>query len=229
MIIYILIINLLLTIIFQRSYAAEDVATYCFEPDVTLESVKQSIGFILLETDNVSQRMEDHCLDVVIGEKRKVILDKYLSKRYKLVSETTKDLPACHIELKTITQKKLNTNDFKLGTKSNLIVNESSTNAVTTSEMLLGAGFAGKLATGEQSLQVECRPVGVDAFNLIFYFEEKNKAQVSTSVKLNKFEVMNLASIKKILDEKNKTLGIPQTAIINSQGTEEIHYELKVY
>lgn len=215
--------------ILQTSFAAEDVASYCFEPEVSLDSVKHSIGFILLEKDTVSLRKDDNCMDVVIGEKRKIILDKYLSKRYKVRNDGPKDLPECHIELKTITKKKLNSNDFKLGPKSNLIVNESSTNAVTTSEILLGAGFSGKLVTGEQSLQIECNPIGTEAFNLLFYFEEKNKAQVSTSVKLNKNEVMNLASVKKILDEKNKTLGIPQTAITKAEGTEETNYELKVY
>jgi len=227
--IYSQIISLFLFLILSTSYGADALTSYCFESETSLELVKESIGFILLEKDSVSLRKEDHCVDVISSDKRKIILDKYISKKYKLVAESPKEVSECHIQFRTITKKKLDSNDFKLGTKNSFVVNEASSNGATTAEMLLGAGFPGKLSTGDQTLQVECRPSGSESFELTFYFEEKNKAQVSTSVRVNKNEILNLASVKKLLDEKNKTLGIPQTTIKNEVGSDETNYELKVY
>lgn len=230
MLIYNLIIKLLLLLLVQSSYAGDDAASFCFESNVSLKSVKHSIGFILLEKDSVSFREEDHCLDIVTTEARKNLLEKYLAKNYKLISaDQPKEKGECHLELKTITTKKQAGQDLKLGEKNNLSVNESVTRSVTSAEMLLGAGFSGTLATGTQTLQVQCRPAGSDLFDLVFYFEEKTRATVSTTVSLKKNEVMNIATVKQILNDKNKTLGIPQTTIANTEGAEETNYELKVY
>lgn len=229
MLIYNLIIRFSLLVIVQSSFAADDMASFCFEPTVSLKAAKESIGFLLLPKDSVAIDEETHCLDIVTSDARKNLLEKYLSKKFKLISAAPQEKGECHLELRTITTKKQEAQDFKLGQKNNLSVNESSTNAVMTSEMLLGAGFAGTLATGIQILKVECRPSGDDAFDLVFFFEEKSRANVSTTVRLKKNEVMNIATVRQILDDKNKTLGIPQTAIVNNESTEEINYELKVY
>lgn len=211
------------------SYAEDDVASFCFESNVSLKSVRHSIEFILLKKDSVSFREEDHCLDIATTEARKNLLEKYLAKNYALISLVPKEKGECHLELKTTTTKNKVGQDLNLGEKNNLSVSESTTKAVTSAEMLLGAGFSGTLATGTQNLQVQCRPVGSDQFDLVFYFEEKTRATVSTTVSLKKNEVMNIATVKQILNDKNKTLGIPQTAIVNTDSTEVTNYELKVY
>jgi hypothetical protein len=231
MLIYSLLSSFVILFFLQTSYGADDVASFCFESDVSLRAVKHSIEFILLDQDRVSFREDDHCLDIIASQSRKKILEKFLSKEYSLVAETPpKESRECHLELKTTTKKKQTAQDFKLGVKSNLSVGESSANTVTSAEMLLGAGRAGTLNVGAKTLQVECHPSrSLDGFELNFYFEEKNRAIVSTSVHVNKNEVLNIANVKNTLDEKNKTLGIPQTAMGSTEGTEDISYELKVY
>jgi hypothetical protein len=228
MLIYNLISKIFILLLINSSFASDDFDSFCFESNVSLVNVKQSINFILTDKDTLTLREEDHCLDIVISETRKNVLEKYLVKHYALISTAPKTPENCHIELKTINKQKINTQDFKLGQKNNLVASESTSKAVTTSELLLGAGKIGRLAVGNQNLQVDCRPAGDTAFELQFYFEEKSKATVSTSLRVSKNETVNLANVTKELNEKNRTLGIPQTAIGNTEGIEENTYELKV-
>jgi hypothetical protein len=77
-------------------------------------------------------------------------------------------------------------------------------------------------------MQVECRPTAQGSFELKFYFNEKSRTTVSTNLRVARYEVVNLASVKKNLEDQYKTLGIPQTTAGTNESIEEATYELKV-
>jgi hypothetical protein len=226
--IYSLINNFFILGALQFSYAADDVASFCFESNIPLKSVKQSIEFILLPKDTVAFRDGDHCLDIVTSESRSKLLEKYLSKHYSLLHEAVNEKVNCRLQLKSISQKKQIAQDFKFGQKNNIAVTESGNRSENTAEILLGSGFSGTLATGTQVLQVECRPTAQGSFELKFYFNEKSRTTISTNLRVTSNEVVNLASVKKNLEDQYKTLGIPQTSAGTNESVEEITYELKV-
>jgi hypothetical protein len=234
-----------LLLIGKYSYGAEDLASFCFESNVSLSNVKQSISFILLPEDRLSLRPEDNCLDIVTTPSRKTILNKFLSRKYNLLNSEeptlTPERSECRLEFKTTTKKKTNSNAANIGQKNNLVTTSGNSIAVSTTELLLMAGRPGTLNINaqmvmpdkslldiSQNLQVECRPLPHDNFELIFYFDAKDKATVSTTVQLKRGESLNIAGIKNTLDDKVKTLGIPQTTLGNTQSNEDISYDLKL-
>ena len=246
--IYKLLIFLLLSSQYSFAFSAEDLASFCFESDVSLRAVRESIDFILVDNDKVAFRNDENCLDILTSDTRKKILDKYLTRKYQLKNENTSSTligRECHLEFKTISQKKIISNTANLGKKTNLAVSNANGITSSTASLLLGAGLPGSLGLatqtlqkigekevlipGSQNLQVTCRPNGLDGFDLTFYFDEKNKTNISTSIFAKANEVINFAGVVNTLNEKSKTLGFPQTTITTTDGNEETSYELKVY
>jgi hypothetical protein len=94
-------------------------------------------------------------------------------------------------------------------------------------ELLLGAGKNGEIGIGEQNLKVICQPFGNDTANLIFSYSEIKKTAVNSQVMVKKGEWLNIASVVKDLNDKTKTLGIPQTEISQTTEKNETLYELQ--
>lgn len=220
-----------------EALASTSFNSFCFENSVDLKDVQRSIGFLLLPRDVVELRNADHCIDISVSPDRVKLFEKYLSGRYNLKAEVgastnsgteVLENTSCKLNLKTTTQNKLKANTFKFGEKKVLNTTESSSSNVTQMEMLLGAGLPGEIEAGTARLKVICSLINEDNANLVFSFIDKTKTSVSTEVRVRKGEWLNIASVVKDLNDKIKTLGIPQTEISDTSGKNETVYELQL-
>ena len=117
---------------------------------------------------------------------------------------------------------------FKIGSKNGIKDSEQTSTETSTMDLVLGAGIEGELSATPDSLNIICRPVlGTERANLIFSFAQKDKAKVKTEVLVGKGEWLNVASVVKELNDKLKTLGIPQTEIGSTEGFENTIYEIR--
>jgi hypothetical protein len=215
-----------------------DMNSYCFGAAIDLSQVKRNLSILLLPKDIVELREEDHCIDIVSTPDRAKLFEKFLSKRYDLkqdvrtsFSDSSKEvLPnnSCTVEFKTTKKIKKDVKTFKIGSKNSIKDSEQTSTETSTMDLVLGAGIEGELSATPDSLNIICRPVlGAERANLIFSFAQKDKAKVKTEVLVGKGEWLNVASVVKELNDKLKTLGIPQTEIGSTEGIENTIYEIR--
>lgn len=214
------------------AWAQVDLHSFCFDKTTNLNKVNQSLNFLLLPRDIVEQRPEDNCLDIITLPDRANLFEKFLSKRYDLKHEVTHEstkvgASSCRLDFKTTNQSKVDVNDFKIGQKNTLRSSETNNRNSSTMELLLGFGNDGDLEVASVKLKVKCQIINDEKANLIFSFNEKNKGSLSTEITANKNEWINVGSVVKDLNEKNKTLGIPQTELNESKRQMETVYELQ--
>lgn len=234
-VIYRLISSLLFIVLSLPSYASEDLVSYCFEQTTNLKEAEKSLSFLLLPKEKVFPRPQQNCFDVLTSTHRSKLLEKFLSKRYTLISERGastdfENLQAqqCQLELKTTKVKSANTKDFRVGRSNNASVGTSSTQEVSTSQLLLGSGRPGTLELEGRSLYIECRKTESGYYQLIFSYNEIYRAKVSSEVSVRRGESVQIAQITNDLASKSKTLGLPQSLYREVEGQENISYELKV-
>ena len=220
------------------SHTSEDLNSFCFGAAVDLAQVKRNLAVLLLPKDIVELREEDRCIDIVSSPDRAKLFEKYLSKRYDLkqdvktsFSDSSKEiLPnnTCTVEFKTTKKIKKDVKSFKIGNRNGIKDSEQSSTETNTMDLVLGAGIEGELSATPDSLNIICRPVsGGERANLIFSFAQKDKAKVKTEVLVGKGEWLNVASVVKELNDKLKTIGIPQTEVGSTEGFENTVYEIR--
>lgn len=234
-VIYRLISSLLFIVLSFKSFASEDLVSYCFEHTTNLKEAQQNLAFLLLPKEKVFPRPEQNCFDVLTSTDRSKLLEKFLSKRYTLISEpgmrtTTESIQAqqCQLELKMTKSKEVNTRDFRLGRTSNARAGTRSTQEVSTSQILLGSGRPGTLELEGRSLYIECRKTESGIYQLIFSYSEIYRMKVSSEVSVKRGESVQIAQVTNELASKSKTLGLPESLYRNVEGQENISYELKV-
>lgn len=216
---------------------SQEMSSFCFERNVSLQEARQSLSILLLPKDVVALRSVDNCLDIITSGTRAALFLKYLSKRYQLIKESgaenqnfdqNKPETDCRLELKTT--KKMKNESFKagIGEKNNLNKAMSKTDSESTMEMLLGAGYPGMIEVGDEKLSLLCRLTSAGSAQLTFSYVDKFKASATSEVQVQRGVWLNIASIKKDLADKSHTIGIPQTEMNQSSGESVTLYELRL-
>jgi hypothetical protein len=132
--------------------------------------------------------------------------------------------------LELVTKRTNNTaaKDFRIGTQNNASASENSVQEYSTAQILLGVGKPGTLELEGKSLYVECSKGATGVYNLVFSYSEMYRSKVSSTVSLRQNETLQIAQITKDLNQQSKTLGLPQSLYAETEGQENISYELKV-
>jgi len=168
---------------------AQDLATFCFESNVALSNVQNSLKILILPRDIVELRAEDNCIDIVTTPDRANLFEKYLSKRYSLKRDAKPSLnevgKQCLIEFKTTNKIKRQEDQLNLGTKNAIKSGESESSQVSSMDLLLGDGVPGELSAGPYHLAITCRLIG-DKASLAFSFADKDRESVKTEVLLKR-------------------------------------------
>ena len=232
--IYPIIISLFILIFSSSARSDEDLLSYCFESQVSLSEVKRELDFLLLPREKVAFRPKDSCIDIVTSSDRGKLLEKFLRKRYTVLSETSSSgsevspmMEQCRLEFKTTKQRQVDTKNAALGRLNQVNAGANSQAEVSTSQILLGLGKPGSLDVGGQSLEVECRKGASGYYQLIFKKTGAgNSIQSEASIRAG--EVLNVGSIAKEINEKNKNIGLPQSSFQNTVRNEGTTYELKI-
>jgi hypothetical protein len=214
---------------FAFSQNTIDLNSYCFEKNVSLKEVHQSLTVFLLPKDIVQYRTGDNCLDIATSIERGVVFEKYLSKRFHLISELRKEMTnECRINLKTTKKLKANSTKVNIGLLNNVNSNEITNSSSSIMEILLGTKEAAEIEVGSEKLNVLCRLHGENNGSLIFSYIDKEKASVKSEVSVRKGEWMNVASVINELASKTKALGIPQTEFNKINENNETIYEIQL-
>lgn len=213
-----------------RAEDNQDLTSFCFEKNVSLSVVVDSLKVLMLPRDIIEKREEDNCIDLIAPPNRANLFEKFLIKRYSLIKDVKPSLnnidQQCLLELKTTKKMKRVDDQLKLGSKNSLKSSETEMTQVSSMDLLIGSGIPGELTAGPQQLSVICKIFGEKA-QLIFSFSEKEKASVKTEIMIKKNEWLNIASVIQELNDKVKTLGIPQSELGSAKGVQETIYEIQ--
>lgn len=224
--------SLFLIFLSLNSFAQDDLVSFCFEKKVSLSEAAKNLDFLLLPTEKIALRPGDHCLDVLTSPHRTKLLEKFLSKRYNIISETGVSGPSeiehCRIDFKTLSNKKIETNNASLGKVTNLGTSEQSRTEVSSAQLLLASGKQGSIEVYGRSLDIECKKGASGFYQLAFFFRDQAGNSARSEITVRESELVNVGSIVKELDEKNKTLGLPTSNVSETKGYENINYELKI-
>lgn len=212
------------------SFAQTELNSFCFEDQVRLSGVQQTLSFLLLPKDTVNLREDDRCIDIVTSGDRGKLFEKFLAGRYNLRREkgTAPELEHCKLNLKTTVNQKSETDSLNVGQKNSVKTSEQSSVNTGQMEFVFSQGISGELEAGPERLKVLCRLIGTDKASLQFQFHDKTKGGVASEFVLKRGEWLNIGSVVKDLNEKNKTLGIPQTEISTTTGKSETRYDLQI-
>ena len=235
-VIYLLISSLLFILFSHQSFATEELTSFCFEPQDSLEQAKKSIEFLLLPKEQVVLRQQEHCFEIIISPDRSKLLEKFLLKRYTLLTNKAGHISGpgnlnnqnCQIELKTSKKKKVDSTKVLVGNVNAVSTKTNEITEVSSSQFLLGFGKPGTLDLEGHSLYIECTGGVRDIFQLTFSYNEEVKAKISTQVTLKRGELLQIAQVTNDLNSKSKTLGIPDSLYNESVGSENISYELEI-
>ena len=227
------LISSFLILLTSLSFAQDDLASFCFSRNVSLNEAKNSMEFLLLPREKVFLRNEDNCFDVVTSPDRAKLLEKFLRLRYNLISETgisaqSEVVEHCQLEFRTTRLRKVDSKNFRVGSTNSAEANSRDLKDVSAAQILLSPGKPGVLDLEGKSLFVECRKGASDYYQLVFSFTELNKAKVTSEITVRKNELLNVAQITNDLNNKSKTLGIPETIYQDAKGQETITYELQI-
>ena len=233
--IYRAIISLfLLAVVIPTSWADEELASFCFKPATSLAEARDSLQDLLLPREKVFLRPEQRCMDVLTSPNRVKLLEKFLRLRYTLVvDETERESTAlqnqhCQLELKKTTNQQATNSNVQLGLQNQVSAGASTLASTETSQLLLGLGKPGVLAIGTQALYVECRRGATGIYQLTFSLQENGSSRITSEVSTRANEMVNVGQVTKELNDKNKILGVPQTAVSTAIGNEETLYQLQV-
>lgn len=219
------------------TFAGDDLASFCFERSTNLIEAQKSLQFLLLPKEQVFLRMEDNCFEVTTSTDRSKLLEKFLSKRYTLVAETgvskeVEDLTKknCQVELTTTRKKKVSDIKAQIGLINDpkASVSSQSQDEVTVSQLLLGMGIPGVLEVNGKALHITCSGGYKGFFQLVFYYSEQSRAKVSTEMTVKQGEAVSVGNIVNELNEKSKSLGLPESSYSKASGFENINYELQI-
>lgn len=232
--IYQIIINSLILLFSTSVWSNDDLLSYCFARNVSLQEVKRELNDLLLPREKVIFRTVDSCIDIVTSSDRGKLLEKFLRKRYTLVTETSmmemedsKVLEHCRLEFKSTTKKLVDAKNVVIGSAKEFKSSGNSLTEISTSQILLGLGKPGSLDVGGQSLEVECRKGAIGYYQLLFKYAGALD-HIQSEASLRAGEVLNVGSIAKEMNEKNKNIGMPQARFQNATSNEVTTYELKI-
>ncbi len=192
--------------------------------------------FLLLPKEKVFMRSGDNCLDIVTSPDRSKLLEKFLSKRYTLLSETSEAAASnsvkteehCQLEMKTTRARKVDSINVRVGRTNDAQASNRDLKETSTAQILLGMGKPGSLDLEGKALFVECRQGLSGIYQLIFSFTELNRTKVTSEVSLRKNEPLSIAQIVTDLNSKSKTLGLPETIIQEAEGKDSTTFELQI-
>lgn len=232
--IYRAIISFFLLVAATTSWADEELTSFCFKPSTNVADARDSLQDLLLPREKVFLRPEQRCIDVLTSPNRVKLLEKFLRLRYTLVVDETERENAtlqnqhCQLELKKTTSQQTASNNFQLGVQNQVSAGTATVASTETSQLLLGLGKPGVLAIGTQALYVECRKGASGIYQLTFSLQENGTTRITSEVSAKANEPVNVGQVTKELNDKNKILGVPQTAVSTSIGNEETLYQLQI-
>ena len=181
-------------------------------------------------------RSADNCLDIVTSPDRSKLLEKFLSKRYTLISETSEAASSntqitedhCQLEMKTTRARKVDSINVRVGRTNDAQTSNRDLRETSTAQILLGMGKPGSLDLDGRALYVECRQGASGIYQLIFSFTELNRTKVTSEVSLRKNEPLSIVQIVTDLNNRSKTLGLPETIIQEAEGKDSTTFELQI-
>ncbi len=232
--IYQIIISTIIILFSKPTWSNDDLLSYCFAGKVNVQEVKQELDFLLLPREKVALRPQDTCIDIVTSSDRGKLLEKFLRKRYTVISETSSGfdgdsakLEHCRLEFKTTKKRNIETKKATVGRSNQLGAGAQTQTEVSTSQLLLGLGQPGSLEVGGQSLEVVCRKGATGVYQLVFK-QASGGSKIQSEASLRAGEVLNVGSIAKEINEKNNNIGIPQASFQDTTGNEGTTFELKI-
>jgi hypothetical protein len=203
-----------LSLFLLLSLEASAMSGFCFREDVTLLQVERSLGAILHPSDQVVKNASTHCIEIQGSNKRTNLYEIFLNKQFRVersYGTEQKDLiesgvPPCNINVRRTGSNTNTINSFSIGRKNNLRKNESSSQRITNSQLLIDSGRSGSIQVDQYRIKVTCINL-IRRFKLDIELEHMNGG-VNTSVTVVPGQELDLGSIVDDINNKNKSLSL---------------------
>lgn len=214
---------------FFNQLMAQELTSFCFESNVSLEEVKQYVRLIQIPEDKVVEQSRQGCLDVVTNPNRVELFQKFILRRFKIVNQAqvkTRN-ESCHLVFSGREKSQATKSEVAIGEYSTVKRTEENETASFQSEVTTLLGKMAKTNIDGVDLEVTCRRSGNSGMMVsLIAGDQGNK--ISTDLVFNLGEEKEIGSVFKSQNEKNKTLGIPQATVKGQVGDKTKKYYLKV-
>ena len=207
---------LIFQILFFPKPQAATIMGFCFEENVSLNNVENSLSAITHVDDQIFKRSANNCIEVKGNASRANLYELYLNKKYNVmrtygtgsVNSGISSAPACNLNIKKSSRKNSVTESLALGKKNNLIKKQSKKNSITNSQLLVDSGRTGTISVDQFRIRIKC-------INLIRSYKleidlEHNTGGVSTSITIRPGQELDLGSIVDDLNNQGQTISLKE-------------------
>jgi hypothetical protein len=207
---------------------ALEVRRFCFKQP-RAEVVYRSIKDFLLPKDN-TEVMGD-CLEVAGTQERLDFIETLISKQFTYsrpdLAGDSAGVRHCQIEIEKNSNSNSNTRIVALGDDTDIRDKLKTAEGKEVSSLVLRPGKSGSFQYIDKQLQIICN-LRAEKFELEFSFMHL-RGGMSTSVVLSAGEKMNVASVVKDLNSKNRDISINSgLSNVETTGADQTEYFISV-
>lgn len=193
----------------------------CFERHTSLENIKKEVTPFLLEGEKISINYTEYCVDFHLnGDDRITLIDGLISTKYRVKSayrskdESTTLAPAvsenCRMEIVRTEKEQKEIVQVKVGNKTKLVQRNVQGSGKSTTQMLLGVGRPGQIRLNGDEYYLKCEKSGVQGYEITLSIEKSyGRDSLSTSIRVQKDEQVDLGSMSDEINKNDKKMGIP--------------------
>ncbi len=208
---------------------AQTTTAFCFEKTIDVKSALKDVESLVVEGDKILEQKGSLCFDIVTSSEMRIeLFEKLLRRRYQLtksISETPSQHSTCNIVFEMIGTKEIKKEQVSIGEFSKISDEASKSKQTNVQNFLIDENTKGMLRVCDSVLEIVCRKVDDKRFVVKISHTDLQKS-VETTVTLLQNVKFDLGNVVKDLNDKKKTLGIPETSMIKTEGFEQVQYSL---
>lgn len=233
-------IFLIILFILNFSSISQAFVGRCFDRHTSLENIKKDVTPFLLEGEKISFNHTEHCVEFDLkGEDRIALIDGILSTKYRTKSAyrsqnvATKLSPTvsenCRMEIQRTEKERTEVVEVKVGGKTKLVQRNVQGSGKSTTQMLLGMGRPGLIKMNGDEYYLKCDKSGAFAYEVTLSLErDYGRDSLSTSIRVQKDEQIDLGSMSDEINKSDKKIGIP-VGINHAREKSNITYNYYLY
>lgn len=201
-----------------KSYSQE---SYCFEKQISLKQVQNSIQPFLLAGEGSQLDEQRHCVRVrALSPARKELIKKLISSQYKVILPIAQDsnqiqrsgrLESCRLEIERVSRERTVKRQVQVGNKTKILEVREGGGQVSRSQLLLGVGKPGMFRMDGNEYYMTCNKSGYSKYEISLSLErDYGRSMLSTTITTVKDKKVNLGSMKDEIKNKKKDISLSQ-------------------
>lgn len=218
-------------ILVSQLYAADDVTTYCFDKNTSVQSVVNKVNFLKVKTDQFNLREDENCLDIITESSRIGLYEKFINLNFKPTSNSSSlnnQVTNCNIEVIENINGDIKESNLNLGEKNAITRVEGKSNGYKSGQFIVSPHKKLSVTFGTLNLNIECQKLNDDEFNLIFSSQDSGNALASQLI-VRKNNETELGEVLSKFDTDTNKVSVTGIELKDKKENKKVNYKIKVY